>query len=211
MSSSRFLVAKGGIFARAATVKKFKNQVCECHAATTAPSGLLHFLIRSKPCPRPFDEKLTDSPVGKFSVPAAAASKSTLAQPPAETLEHQYDSPFHMVVHAPPVPAVHVLYSVICELFLMIASGLPAACEKSTVCGVGTPANDGLCHSATLSEFNDLQNAMTSSEERTSHVSSKRERRGPPHREVTDGLLCFVLDSKGGNDAIHQCPRADSW
>ena len=48
-----------------------------------------------------------------------------------------------------------------------------------------------------MSRF-DLQHAMTSSEERTSAES-----RGLPHREVTDGL-------KGG-DAIHQCPRADSW
>ena len=49
----------------------------------------------------------------------------------------------------------------------------------------------------------DLQNAMTSSEERTSAEADGNR----IERALMD---CVAPPSKGG-DVIHQCPRADSW
>ena len=48
-----------------------------------------------------------------------------------------------------------------------------------------------------------LQNAMTSSEERTSAEAEG-------YRIERSLMDCVAPVSKGG-DAIHQCPRADSW
>ena len=51
-------------------------------------------------------ERLYASPTGMLSRPVTAASWSTSAQPPAEALEHQYESASdpHTLAHTPPDP-----------------------------------------------------------------------------------------------------------
>ena len=65
--------------------------------------------------------------------------------------------------------------------------------------------------SAVKSAVPGLQNAMTSSGERTSAESqSRRPVAGLPHREVTDGFLQSPFCLSKGDEAIPQYPRAGS-
>ena len=69
-------------------------------------------------------------------------------------------------------------------------------------CSIPPPEELEQAEDLSVAAFRGLQNAMTSSEERTSAEAEG-------HRIERALMDCVAPPSKGG-DVIHQCPRADS-